>query len=114
MKPLLVPPKFQKRSRYPRPPHFTNYPHLLFSFQEILEQFPLLFPEAIRLPQLQGCVLLGLLPQVFTLFPGEAGHAWERVQEQGVHECLERFHGAAEQLLNPREPRDRVTHPTRG
>lgn len=80
-------------------------PHLLFLLQEILEEFPLLFPEAIRLAQLLGGIFLDLLPQVVTLHPGEAGRGWERLKEQDVHELLERFHGAAVQLLRPRATR---------
>lgn len=82
--------------------HATS--HLPFLLQEVLEQFPLLFPKAIRLPQLSGGVLLGLLPQVVTVRLGEAGHAWERLQEQDIRKLLERSHGAAVQLLKPREP----------
>lgn len=80
-------------------------PHLLFLLQEILEEFPLLFPEAIRLAQLLGGIRLNLLPQVVTLRPGEAGRGWERLKEQDVRELLERFHGAAVQLLRPKATR---------
>lgn len=82
---------------------FHAVPHLPFLLQEVLEQLPLLFPEAIRLPQLSGGVLLGLLPQVVTVRLGEAGHAWERLQEQDVRKLPERVHGGAVQLLKPRE-----------
>lgn len=91
------------------PGRATKRPHLLFLLQEILEQFPLLLPEALRCPQLLGSVLLGLLPQAFTLCLREAGHAWERLQEQDVHKLLECSHGAAVQLLKPRGPQDSYT-----
>lgn len=99
--------------RAPSPDRFTKRPHLLFLLQEILEQFPLLLPEALRCPQLPGGVLLGLLPQAFTLCLREAGHARERLQEQDVHKLLERSHGAAVQLLKPREPQDSYIKSTR-
>lgn len=98
---LLILPKFQKERLWAA----LQAPHLLLVLQEVLGQPPLLSAEAIRVPQLQGGVLLGLPPHRVALSPREARHVGERLQEQDVHKRLEGSHGAAVQLLQPRATR---------
>lgn len=102
--PAARPPGHQEgNSPCPSPAPGRADAHLLLLRQALPGEPPLPPAEAVRGPQLQARVLLGLPPHGVALRPRQACRARQRPQEQGVRQRPEGGRGAAVQRLQ-REP----------